>query len=229
MKIKQFRKGGIIMAVLILNGSPKADSQKGNTNRFIHYFTAAFEEAYSVYCIYKEEPKILVDKMKDYDSIIMVMPLYIHAMPSGVKALIDEMTSFESKEGKRKKLGFIVQFGFPEGCHAKWLSDYFECLAKRLNCQYLGTVVKGDCAFIEGQSERYAPLFEKLTKLGKEYEKTGEFNKKLMTEISMPYVFDEKTRKILKVVCKMGIVDRKWKKLQKANNVLKYAKDQPFL
>jgi len=215
------------MTMLILNGSPKANREQGNTQRFIKYFTAELKKEYEVCHVYKENPRSLASKMKEYDTIIMVMPLYIHSMPSGVKALIDELPRFDSEEGK--KIGFIVQFGFPEGYHAKWLCDYFKCLAKRLNCHYLGTVVRGDCAFISSDLDGYKPLFEKITALGKRFGETGEFDKQLMEIISMPYLFDQKTRFILKGVCKLGIVDRQWKKQLRANKALRYAKDQPFL
>ncbi len=38
---------------------------------------------------------------------------------------------------------FMVQGGFPEAYQSRFVERYLEKLAKRLNCQYLGCIVKG--------------------------------------------------------------------------------------
>lgn len=66
-------------------------------------------------------------------------------MPSGVMELIEHM---KLGDFKKQKIGFMIQAGFPEGIHEKCLKGYFEVFTKKLQCEYLGTVVKGKAAFI---------------------------------------------------------------------------------
>lgn len=124
-------------------------------------------------------------KIKVYDTILMVMPLYIHAMPSGVMALIEAM---EEAENPQSTLGFMEQY-----------PDEVEVLKKKL----------------EG--------------LGRQFEKTGQFDKEIMKALAMPYQMPKGMRTLLRIACKFGMVDRHWKKLLKENHALEHAKDQLFL
>ena len=45
---------------------------------------------------------------------------------------------------EQPSIGFLVQSGFPEGLHSRYVERYLEKLAERLGCAYLGTIVKGN-------------------------------------------------------------------------------------
>jgi len=48
-----------------------------------------------------------------------------------------------SRPEDNPSLGFLVQSGFPEGLHSRYVERYLESWQKRLGCPYLGTIVKG--------------------------------------------------------------------------------------
>ena len=70
-------------------------------------------------------------------------PLYTDSMPAVVKHFIEAL---EPLVGRRDNppIGFLVQSGFPEGLHSRYVERYLEKLAARLGSPYLGTIVKGN-------------------------------------------------------------------------------------
>ncbi|MCG2730260.1 MAG: NAD(P)H-dependent oxidoreductase [Acetobacterium sp.] len=77
------------MKTLLLNGSPRADH--GNTQLFIDHFQSGLTQPLPVRYILRENPEKLALAMKDYNTILLVMPLYIHAMPGIVMKLFEEL------------------------------------------------------------------------------------------------------------------------------------------
>ena len=71
-------------------------------------------------------------------------------------------------------IGFLVQSGFPEGAHSRFVERYLEKLAARLGSPYLGTIVRGG-----GEGTRLMPdkmnrkLFDALQALGRGFAVQG--------------------------------------------------------
>jgi hypothetical protein len=63
-------------------------------------------------------------------------------MPGIVKAFMDELGAFKGRAGN-PLIGYLVQSGFPEGAHSRFVERYLEKLAARLSSLYLGTFVRG--------------------------------------------------------------------------------------
>ena len=82
---------------------------------------------------------------------------------------------------------------------------------------------------MEQYPDKAAQLKKKIEILGREFEKTGQFDQQIKEEFAMPYQMPKGMRPILKIACKFGMVDRDWKRLLKENHALEHAKDQPFL
>lgn len=112
------------MKTLILNGSPRADH--GNTQLFIDHFQSGLTQPLPVRYVSRENPATLALEMTDYDTILLVMPLYIHAMPGMVMRLFEAMNR---QTTDHKKIGFIVQAGFIESSTARFLENYLTALA----------------------------------------------------------------------------------------------------
>ena len=77
------------MKTLILNGSPHAKS--GNTEIFIRNFAKGLESPYEVRYVLQEDAEQLAEYLLQFDTVIIAMPLYIHAMPGIVMRLIEHM------------------------------------------------------------------------------------------------------------------------------------------
>ena len=67
------------METLIINGSPK--SKNGNTEIFIKKFVKEMKAPYEICYAAKENPLQIAKYMKEFDKVIVFMPLYVHAMP----------------------------------------------------------------------------------------------------------------------------------------------------
>ncbi len=211
---------------LILNGSPKGSSKSSSTQIFINHFIKDMKEKPEVRYIAKEDPKELATSMQSFDTVLIVMPLYIHAMPSGVMKLIEHM---EPAARKEQSIGFMIQAGFPESMQEKYIVAYLEALTKRLRYHYLGTVVKGTSAFIYRGPHQYEKLFQGLVDLGLVFEETGAFDEGITKRFAEPYALNPPILLIFKVLSKLGLIDRVWKTILKENNALQHALDRPFL
>lgn len=53
----------------------------------------------------------LTMKIKDYDTIIMMMPLYVHAMQGIVMRFLEKL---EVNQRENAKMGFLIESGFIE-------------------------------------------------------------------------------------------------------------------
>ncbi|QOR34874.1 NAD(P)H-dependent oxidoreductase [Clostridium sp. 'deep sea'] len=168
------------MKTLLINGSPKG--KNSTTEKFISYFTRSFNEAN--YDILRLNQCFTYDlnKLKSYTNIIFVMPLYIHAMPGLVMKFLERLPIFNDNE---LKVGFIIQYGFPEQMQASYLIRYFKNLSLRLNLNYIGTVLRGDAAGIQFMPDKKNQrLFNSLTSLGSKFIQHGSFDVALSKEIA---------------------------------------------
>lgn len=213
------------MKTLIINGSPKG--KNGNTEVIINRFIGSAKDLYQVCYVANEDRMKLAEYIKKFDSIIIVMPLYIHAMPGIVMKLIECM---EPTTAAGKSMGFIVQSGFRESEHSMYLKRYLGALAKELNYTYIGTVVRGGSAGISMMPEKMnRKLFEKLQVLGEHFEATGTFHADIMEKLAKPIRLSKGMSRLLHLLFKLGISDTIfWNGMLKKNNALDRKFDRPF-
>lgn len=213
------------MGTLIINGSPK--SQNGNTEIFIREFVKEMESPYTICYAAKEDSLKITKYMKQFDTIIVAMPLYVHAMPGIVMKLIECM---EKTSDPEKAMGFIVQSGFMESAQSEYLERYLSALTKNLNYTYLGTVRRGGSAGIYMMPEMMTKkLFKQLRMLGKHFGSSGAFDKKIAKELVKPYSLSKGKSRYLQFMNQLGIGDSMfWKSMLKKNNALGKKFDKPF-
>lgn len=212
------------MRTIILNGSPKA--QNGNSEIFIQQFTKEMSNSYEVKYIAKEDPEYLAEYLKGFDSIIIVLPLYIHAMPGIVMKFIEEIEPFSEK----KSLGFILQCGFTESSQCKYVESYFDSLARQLNCNYLGTALKGEAAGIYMMPKFMTKkIFKLLNEFGRAYDQTHSFDKLIMKQMQKPYELKKSNIRCFNFMSKIGLINVFWHSMLKKNNALEKRLDKPFL
>lgn len=213
------------MKTLMLNGSPRADH--GNTQLFIDHFQSGLTTPLPVRYLLRENPTTLALAMKEYDTILLVMPLYIHAMPGLVMKLFEEL---KPQSSHHQKIGFIVQAGFIESATARYLENYLSALAHRLNYTYLGTVIKGDAAACSILPHfLFDKLFKQLKALGVAYEKTGSFDPLLVKKLGNPVYLSKFQVRLLesRLVSRLNQVGWNW--ILKRNGCFENRYDRPFL
>lgn len=214
------------MKTLIINGSPKA--KNGNTEVFIQQFIKGAGTSYEVCYVVKEDSQQLAEYMQQFDTIIIAMPLYIHAMPGIVMKLIGCM---EPAKDTGKSIGFIVQFGFMESAHSKYLEKYLSSLARHLNYSYLGTVVRGGSSGISMMPDKMTKkLFNQMQMLGEYFEKEGSFDKEIMDEMAKLIELSKGKSRMFQFLSRIGIGDSIfWNQMLKKNNALDRVYDKPFI
>lgn len=213
------------MSLIILNGSPKG--KESNTDIFIRQFVKNMERPYEIKLVSNEKPDQLSEYIKGFDTVIVTMPLYIHAMPGPVLKLFEQMLPVEL-EGK--SMGFIVQAGFIETEQQKYLIRYFEQLAARLHYSYLGTIQKGDAASISIFPSCFnKKLFFLLNKLGMIFEETGMFDNAILQSLRNPYSLTKTQTCLYQIAYKIGVNSLPWCIMQAKNHVYKVRLAKPFL
>lgn len=184
------------MKLVIFNGSPR--KKRGNTATFIESFLAGYRhnptnssEVYSLQTMTDENTIQNIFLHTEY--VLLAFPLYTDAMPGRVKRFIELLRpiSQHSREANPKLL-FLVQSGFPEAIHSRAIEKYLQKLAHRLNCDYVGTIIRGGVAtvhqlFPKFIGKRIIQLIEnRIRGLGKEFGKTGDLDKKMLKTCAYP-------------------------------------------
>lgn len=203
------------MSTIILNGSPKG--KKGNSQIFCNEFVKGMEHPCEVWQIAAENPQKLVEYARGFDKILFVLPLYIHVMPGVMTRFLELWEPFPTESGK--SMGFIVQSGFTEAAASRYAECYFASLARQMNCNYLGTVIKGGAA---GTYMMPALMTRKLRKrlnaLGMAYEETGTFDRGIMAKLSKPHELKGIYLAVIKLQERLGMNRIMWDSMLKKNN-----------
>lgn len=214
------------MNTIILNGSPKG--KNGNSEIFTQQFLKGMTSPCEVKYISNENAKALATYVQTFDTIIFVLPLYIHSMPGVMMRFIEYLEPTLPSENKF--IGFILQCGFTESSQCKYVERYFRSLAQELNRTYLGTVMKGEAAGVYMMPKFMTrKLFKSLQKLGETYEQTYTFDKSIMEKMQRPYELTGFTLKFLQFVIKTGADKIGWHKFLRDNNALNKRLDRPFI
>lgn len=213
------------MKLLIINGSPHRE--KGNTGIFITQFVNGMKEIPMVSCIKKEKPEAIAEKIKNFDTILIVMPLYVHAMPGPVMKLFENL---QVQNTGNKSLGCIVQMGFPGSAHADYARRCMKQQAKRLHMKYLGTAARCGAAGTSMVPEfMNRKLFKDLEKLGSYFQETGTFHRETVQKLAKPYKLTKSQCRFNQFLCKTGVDHIMWNKMLRENNAFENRFDRPFV
>jgi multimeric flavodoxin WrbA len=171
----------------LFNGSPRGS--KGNTPIMLKQFGEGFaSEPGNAYELFNLNRLKEIDKytraFAKAECVWLGFPLYTDAMPAMVKTFIE---SLEPLRGKKDNppIGFLVQSGFPEALHSRYIERYLEKLATRLNSPYIGTIVKGGGEGVRLRPEdQNAKLFAALQGLGRGFAINGELDPDLLPDVA---------------------------------------------
>jgi len=163
---------------------------------------------------------------QEADTLLIIFPLYTDAMPGQVKFFFESLASINLKG---KSIGFIVQSGFPEAYHSIFVERYLTKLAKRLECFYLGTVIKGG---VEGIQIMPASMTKKLYtnfyELGKHFAESGMFNKKIVAALRKPYRMSIIRREVFRFMIFTGLANFYWNMKLKEHKAYDKRFAQPY-
>ena len=201
------------MKLTVFNGSPRG--KRSNTKILLEHFMNGFmiNDGSTYELAYLNRVKDSDKFMKSFqeaEQILLAFPLYTDAMPAMVKTFIESLEPLCGREGN-PSIGFIVQSGFPEAIHSRYVERYLEKLARRLGCRYVGTVVKGGVEGIQVQPAWMTrKLFKSFYELGKTFGKTGRFDEQIMLKLAKRERYSKFGLLIAKLLDKIGLTKFYW-------------------
>lgn len=223
--------GGTIKSpkrLTLFNGSPRG--KKGNTPIMLEEIAKGFSQQVETFHLVRiKESDQMVEAFASSECAIIGFPLYTDAMPGVVKHFIEALEPLTSRRNN-PPVGFLVQSGFPEGLHSRYVERYLEKLANRLNSPYLGTIVKGNGEGIRSMPpEMTAPLFKNLQLLGAGLGTDGRFDTKILAQITRVEHFPAYMGPFFKVYLRLPGAHTYFDAMLKQNGVYQQRFARPFV
>jgi NAD(P)H-dependent FMN reductase len=173
----------------VFNGSPRGKG--GNTRLLLEQLLQGFESVAGhhhevFYLNHVGDTTRFAQAFGTAEAVLLAFPLYTDAMPGLVKTFIETLEPFRGRPNN-PPIGFLVQSGFPEAAHSRYVERYLRKLAARLGSRYLGAVVKGGCEGVRVMPEQMnRKLFAALQEAGKSLAQGGCFDPLLLRSLARP-------------------------------------------
>lgn len=220
------------MQLTVYNGSPRG--QNSNTRLLLERFLRGFEKrggaTHRLHYLVKRNDRRqqLEDLAGAPGPVLLGFPLYTDCMPGIVKDFIEDLRPLCGREGLPPML-FLVQSGFPEAHHSRFVERYLEKLTRRLCCEYLGTMVRGGAEGIQVMPPVMTrKLFGLMEKLGAALARTGKLDPKLLSKLAHPEHLSPAARWMYeKLLYRMS--NGYWNTQLKKNHALDRREDRPFV
>ena len=218
------------MKLVIFNGSPR--NKKSNSKILIEHFLSGYNRISSElvpihYLANRKQKEEQKEIFRKSDIIIVIFPLYTDCMPGIVKEFFESIVRLELTNSK--KIGFIVQSGFPEAIHSIFIERYLKKLTKRIKCEYLGTIIKGGVEGIQIMPPFMTKkLFGRFEDLGEYFAKYEAFSTEIQESLRKPFKMSLMRRFIFSLISKTGLTNFYWNSNLKRNNAFSKRFDKPF-
>lgn len=211
----------------LFNGSPRG--KRGNSPIFLSEFARGFGgESEMHHLVRVKQTESFVQAFGQAECAWIGFPLYTDAMPGVVKHFIEALEPLVGKPNN-PPLGFVVQSGFPEALHSRYIERYLEKLAARLGSPYLGTIVKGNGEGVRNMPrEATRDLFTNLQALGAGLARDGRLDQKILTRIAMPERFPLYLWPIFQVFLRLPVAHSYFDEMLKKNGVYEQRFARPF-
>ena len=212
----------------LFNGSPRG--RRGNTPILLNELAKGFgSETKMHHLIYVRQTDQFVKAFSEAECAWLGFPLYTDAMPGSVKHFIEALEPLVRRK-HNPPLGFLVQSGFPEGLHMRYIERYLEKLAARLGSPYLGTIVKGS-----GEGVRIMPpqatqaLFNQLQTLGAGIARVGRLDLEVLARIANPERFPLYLWPFFQVFLRLPVTHSYFDGMLKMNQAFEKRFARPFV
>ena len=212
----------------LFNGSPRG--RRGNTAIFLSEFAKGFgAESEMHHLVQIKQTETFVQAFANCECAWIGFPLYTDAMPGVVKHFIEALQPLAGRTNN-PALGFIVQSGFPEGLHSRYVERYLEKLADRLGSPYLGTIVKGNGEGVRQMGpEANRDLFENLQTLGAGLAREGRLDPHVLARIAAPERFPSYLAPFFQVFLRLPIGHSYFDGMLKKNGAYERRFARPFV
>lgn len=214
-------------SITVFNGSPRG--KRGNTPILLEEFVKGFGgEAIIHHLIRVKQLEAQVRAFQEAECVWIGFPLYTDAMPGVVKHFIEALQPLAGNKNN-PRLGFLVQSGFPEGLHSRYIERYLEKLAARLGSPYLGTIVKGGGEAVRMMpSEALRVLFENLQTLGAGLAQEGRLDSHVLAQIARPERFPAILSPFFRAFLRMPVSHSYFDMMLKQNGAFQDRFARPF-
>jgi multimeric flavodoxin WrbA len=215
----------------VFNGSPRGKT--GNTQIVLEQLADGFEtnagHSHEIYHLnHVSDAERFRQAFAEAEHVLLGFPLYADAMPGIVKAFI-EMLEPLCGRADNPSIGFLVQSGFPEAMHSRYVERYLEKLSVRLGCPYAGTIVKGGSEGVRSMPpEKNRKLSETLQQLGAIYGLTGQFDPALLGTLAKPERFPKWMTPVFQVMLKTKMANMMWDNPLKENGAYERRFARPY-
>ncbi len=219
------------MRLTVFNGSPRGKS--GNTEILLKKVIGGFSGVVDadiqwLHLNSVKDRNSAADAFSSSDVVLLGFPLYTDAMPGLTKAFIENLAPFVGRDNN-PRMAFLVQSGFPEAAHSRYVERYLEKLTQRLNTPYAGTIVKGGCEGVRMMPEQMnRKLFDGLDALGQDLGETGQFDPEKLKKLAKPERFPRLLAPVIKLVLKLPIMQQYWNMQLKKNGAYEQRFASPF-
>lgn len=181
------------MHLAIINASPRVEA-KSNTARIIRTFLKGFEKDGNTAEVWHLSDKKQWENAKEaYEknsNILFAIPLYVENIPG---IMLEFLETLQPKKEAGTKMSFILQSGFAEASQLRCGEAYLEILPSYFNCEYNGTLIKGNnfapAWLPEKQANKMVAHYEKM---GLSFAQKGTFDKEEVNKFAAPEYFSEK-------------------------------------
>lgn len=218
------------MKLAIFNGSPR--QKKSNSTLLIQKFIEGYNDNITDnidihYLANISKMSENVEAFREADNVIIIFPLYTDAMPGQVKLFFENIINIDS-EGK--KVGFIVQSGFPESYHSSFVERYLIKLSEKMKWNFLGVLIKGGVEGIQIMPPSWTKkLYKDFNELGRYYASTGKFKAEIVRKLRTPYKLGKFRLFYFKAGDALGLTNFYWDKNLKENKAFEKRFDRPYI
>lgn len=216
----------------VINGSPRG--KKSNTASMLQQIMNGFinggeNRSCRVFHISNpDDQEKSIRIFQEVDCVLLGFPLYTDAMPGMVKEYIEKLAPLRA-ENSNPAIGFLVQSGFPEAVHSRYIEQYLRKLAKRLKSPYLGTIVRGNGEGTRQMSEnKNRMLFDALRSIGSGLGEYGCFDAKLLQRLAGQERFPAFIMPLYKLII-TTFVSSYWDSQLKENGVYEMRDAKPYI
>jgi multimeric flavodoxin WrbA len=215
-------------SIALFNGSPRG--AQGNSPIFLEQLAKGYGgESKMIHLARVNETEEHIKAFREAKMVWIAFPLYTDAMPGIVKHFFEALAPLVGRKDN-PPIGFIVQSGFPEGLHSRFIERYLEKLAKRLGSPYLGTIVKGNGEGVRIMPENMnAPLFNGLQSLGSELAEGNALDQQVLRQIAKPESYPLILWPVFKVFLRLPIAHGYFDEMLKKNNAYEKRYNKPFV
>lgn len=186
------------MHLIIISCTPRAVSAS-NTGKIILKFKEGFdtnEHSSKIYYLANRESwsEIKTAFYSNYN-ILFAIPLFVECIPGIMLEFLETLEPKADLDNSCKtKLSFLLQGGFAEASQLRCCERYLEKLPAYLNCDYNGTLIKGNMfavSFIPEKSR--VKVLAPFVEMGKVFAMDGRFDKDKVSIFAKPEYFSKRS------------------------------------